>query len=324
MIPLFLENGCSVNAIVAFGNEACGKFKGVPKGFIFAETSLNIELTAALAEEGAVLDFLNTLSAYSIAERTQADITLKPAIYPYYPKLVNFETNGGDPKVETEGFGSGTPNGINPYSETFTIVDGGECLYKQLQKLEGRELQVYKVDENDTLYGTIKRMDDKPYLRGMKAYVSVTPRENNGTNAGAILVLVTYSNQYKVERDAQIAISLDEEVKALRQIAIRPVGANTFKVVSACSGNSVTEGNSALSAAIVAHKEVLLDTATGAAYAGATLTYNATNDLFTSAETVLSKDIALFTDLYVKSAGTAAFMYLIGNTASQAKPFYTV
>ena len=320
-LPLFLANGCGENAVVALGQEACGRFKGLPKGLVFAEANLSIALTETLTEEGALTDFLNTLVTYATAARTQADISQKPVLFPYYPKLVNLEPNGGDPKIETEGFGSGVPNGINPYSETYTIVDGGECLYKQLLLLEGRELQVYKIDDQDVLYGTVKNIGGVAHLRGLKAHVSVYQRENTGSQTGAILILLTYTNSYKAERDAQIAVALGEELKALRQIAVRATGTQTFKVVSSCSGKSVTEGNATLSAAFAANMDAFIDTSTGLPYAGATLVYDEATDQFTTPVAVPAANVGVFVDLYARTE-VETFKYLIGNPASKASPFY--
>lgn len=319
MIPIFLENACRDNALVALGTEACGKFKGLPKGFVFMEASIALTLTAAeLSDSTGIIDMLNALVASSIAARSQADLPRLPILYPYYPDLANFEPSGGEPNIQTEGFGSGRPNGITAYSEKYTILDGGECLYRQLAALEERPLQIFKIDSNDVIYGTLTTQSDVIKLKGLSCYVSVTPRENTGAQSGAIILTITYGSNYKKERDNQIAITLGEELKTMHDISVHAISATEYKIVSSCSGKSITAGNATL-AALFTTKSVYLMNGAFVDVADLNTTYVATTDSYETQENAMA--LSLARDMFTASAGEASFKYLLGNVASRSNPF---
>ena len=325
MIPIFLLNSCKGNLSIALGNEACGKFKGLPKGFVILEPTLGgiVLSDTVLSGTDKLIDVLNGLAAYATKEREIfADFPLTPAIFPYYPKLVNFEPNGGEPNIQTEGFGSGIPNGITAYSEKYTIIDGGECMYKQLLALEERPLELMKIDDDDVLYGTIKAKGDNVFLHGMTCYISVTMRENTGSQSGAIVMTVTYSSNYKKEREAQIAINLDEEIRTINEISVKAVSASAFKVVSSCSGKSILASNPTMQNLFIIQSvytlngqpiEVLADE----------ITYDSVTDtLVIESGPALNKARDLgFVENFAAAMGVETLKYLKGNPASLNNPF---
>lgn len=325
MIPIFLLNSCKGNLSIALGNEACGKFKGLPKGFVILEPSLGgIVLSAnVLSGVDKLVDTLNELAAYATTERDDfPDFPLTPAIFPYYPKLVNFEPNGGEPNIQTEGFGSGIPNGITAYSEKYTIIDGGECMYKQLLALEERPLELMKIDDDDVLYGTIKAKSDNVYLHGMTCYISVTMRENTGSQSGAIVMTVTYSSNYKKERDAQIAVNLDEEIRTITEISVKAVSDSAFKVVSSCSGKSVLANNPTLQNAFTIQSVYTVDGQPIEVLADE-FTYDAVNDVInieSGAALNKARDLA-FVENFAAAMAVQTLQYMKGNPASLNNPF---
>lgn len=249
MKTLFLDGTCKT-VLAAFGKETCATFKGLPKGFLFSEDDFQLPIEGTFFDEygvsqGTALEIFNGLVPFTVDGR-------RPQVMAYYPNVTNMESNGGDVRTSQEGFGGTIPNGRNAYSETYTILDGGECLYKQLVKLQGREMRMFKIDDQDVLYGTLDKSEN---LKGYKVRIAVTDRPNNGANVGAIMLNIYYTADYQKERESEIAISLGDEIKTLRMLTIKNgVGGSSgqFQIVYACSGRSITSGDPSLAAAIIA------------------------------------------------------------------------
>ena len=241
----FFVVGCGT-VTTALGRIECGKFKGLPKGFIFTTDDFHVDMNVMTSPED-VVEFLDA-NALSIGGNL-------PPVIAYYPNLVNIEPSGGEPNIVTEGFGGGIPNGLTPKSEVYTITDGGLCMYDQLAKLKNRLMRVILIDENDIAYGTI---DSHGRFRGFQAYVVPYLRDNTGAQTGAILLMLQYQKGYENELDNQAQVALDDEVMTLREIVmanfvwnlLTPFGA-TFRATTNCGGRSVTHGNTALTTALV-------------------------------------------------------------------------
>lgn len=237
MKTLFLNGTCEP-VLAAFGKETCASFKGLPKGFLFSEADFKLPMEGTFYDQvgislGTALEVFDNLVPFTPEGR-------RPQVMAYYPNVTNMETSGGDVRTSQEGFGGTMPNGRNAFSETYTIIDGGECLYKQLIKLQGRELRMFKIDDQDVLFGVLDKADN---LKGYAVNIAVTERPNNGSNVGAIILNVYYTADYQKEREREVAISLGDEIKTLRVITIKNgVGANPrhFRIVYACSGRSIT------------------------------------------------------------------------------------
>lgn len=247
MKTLFLDGTCKT-VLAAFGKETCATFKGLPKGFVFSEADFQLPIESTFFDEygvsqGTALEIFNGLVPFTTDGR-------RPQVMAYYPNVTNMEPNGGDVRTSQEGFGGTIPNGRNAYSETYTILDGGECLYKQLIKLQGREMRMFKIDDQDVLYGTLDKSEN---LKGYKVHIAVTDRPNNGANVGAIILNIYYTADYQKERENELAIALGDEIKTLRVLTIKNgVGGNSllFQIVYACSGRSITSGDKLIAQAI--------------------------------------------------------------------------
>lgn len=325
MTPIELTSACQAGNVVVLGKESCGKFKSLPKGFIFSEEGFAIDV-ADLIDKDTLIEKLNGLVSFGSTGSERAGQV--PAIFPYYPEITNVEPTGGDPKIQTEGFGSGMPNGINPYSETYTIVNGGECLYKQLLRLKGREVRVFKIDDTDTVYGTLAKSNT--VVRGYSVRVSVTQRDNNGSNVGAIRLLLTYQNNYEKEREKEVSLIIGEELKTLREISLMPITPDggtfgeAFKIVTSCGLKSITSGNAGIAAILTTSLPSLMRNKGGlitpAAPTGVTVTYDAVTDSFsvelnaaTTPENV--KNYSLVQNLFnVTGADVEDLQFFVGNT----------
>lgn len=304
---------CNPAVLAAFGKEACGKFKGLPKGFVFTPDDFSFDATtAAVQTPEDVVDMLNSFVHYGALTGSDIRTPNEPQISPYYAQIVNIETTGGDPNIVQEGFGGGVPNGINAYSEVYTITDGGDCMFKQLSKLIGQEIRVFKIDDKDVLYGT---MDRSGMVRGYRAYVTPYDRPNSGTTTAAIMLSIVYSTTYQQERAQEVAIYLGQELETMRELSLLAVPgvATQFQVVTSCSGQSITKGNPTLAQDFVTNKGVFL-LADGTPYAG-TLTYAVATDSFVLEQTDERAGLHLASDMYnVGDTLVDSFMYFLGDS----------
>lgn len=288
-ISLLTPADCKTGLLAAFGKEACGKFRGLPKGFVFTtpDFSFNVGLdnTDGIEDKEDVLTFLNDNVSFASLDTSDPGYRQPniPRVLPYYPSVVNLEPSGGEPNIIQEGFGSGIPNGLTAYSEIYTIVDGGECMLKQLAKLKEQQLRVFIIDEQNILYGT---MDDKSNVKGYLCMFSVVPRANTGAQTPAILLHVIYDRIYEQERYREVAISLGEELETLHEVTIQPYSKleNAFRVVSSCSGKSITEYSQAMAQAFVDNFRVFL-------YDGVPLAQAPTYNILEKAFVLTSPDI---------------------------------
>lgn len=300
--------------IAALGKENCSKFMGLPKGFAFTEdnTSFNLQ---DVANMGALLELLNGYVHFAALTGANVRMPSEPLIFPYYPSMVNLEPTGGDANLVTEGWGGGIPNGINPYSEIYTITDGGNCMYKQLLKFKGRTVRVFLIDDTDTLYGNV---DSKGVVRGFQVYVSVTKRKNTGTQTAAIRLQLSYTNEYETAMEREIALPLGEKLETLREVSVSILDVSTgaFDVVSKCSGVSVVANNPLLGATFVANKGVF--TLDGVTFDG-TISYSTINKCFILGTPEDVSKLALHQDMYNINNGASTilvdeFKYLLGDT----------
>lgn len=325
-IPLYLDKACENPAVVAFRNDPCGRFKALPKGFVFSDLEFSFDGTNPLfANPEDLASYLDDYVAFKSTTSTDTErLSVKPMLSPYYPAITNLEPTGGDPNMVTEGFGSPVPNGINAYSEVYTLTDGGDCMYKNLAKLKGRPLRVFKIDQNNVMYGWI---DSKGQIRGYKAYVTVYERPNTGTTTAANMLLITYSVDYENERDNEIPLALGRELMTLRSISVYAdptlSDVNGFRIVNSCSGQSITQGNATLSAAFVANPSVItkdglqLDDDYALVYVGEAAGdyFQINGDVSGTPTPVAPTGVALIENLFSGSGeDIEEFKYLLGNT----------
>ena len=104
---------------------------------------------------------------------------------------------GGDINAPTLGSYGGTrPIGQNALSIAY-MVEGGLCLYKELSKLNGREMRVFEMDADNYLFGTVVTKDAKDFFAGYKGFVYTTFTPTDG------------SELYKDEWEASMFVTKD-------------------------------------------------------------------------------------------------------------------
>jgi hypothetical protein len=168
-------------------------------------------------------------------------------VFPIMEGMVNLEPSGGDARVSQEGFGSGSINGLNPYSEILTFIKGGLCLYKQLTALHGRDMRVYFVDQNYNAYGV---MLDDGTVRGFAINFGVAYRKNVGTTTPAVKLHLLYSSSYATELQNITSFKVSDSLVGLRAInwrvlditydAVTNITSIKAGLFTQCSGINVT------------------------------------------------------------------------------------
>lgn len=181
------------------GIGGCSTFEGQPKGIIITKADFGIA--------PAVVDKLYVL-------QTQARVA-NVKVWPLLDGLVNLEPNGGDLRTSQEGFGPATYNGHNPYSEVYTYTKGGICLYKELEQLQGEDVRIFFVDDNDKIFGNVR---SDGYFQGFLANFGIDYRKNTGGQIAAVKVALSYSANYFNEFKNTMSILMDGEIKPLRMV----------------------------------------------------------------------------------------------------------
>jgi hypothetical protein len=244
------------NAHTRVGN--CAIFEGTPSGLIFTgkdasfsidQATFNTEIKAAVYAAGA------------------------QRVIPIMNGIVSASPNGGDLRTSQEGFGPEIPNGLNALRVDYIINEGGECLYKQLAKLNKRRLNVFRVDNSLKVFGTIETKESVDKFRGYSVTVGVAPRISTGDQTGAIILSLFYSAKYEAEAINSNAIDLNETIEGLSGLVLKKTAAGKAKVVTACDGTDITAEYGSDLAEASLYKNKSGGSPTSVAYANGELTF---------------------------------------------------
>jgi hypothetical protein len=231
----------------ALGIDVCSTFEKQPKGLIFTEADFSVPAgtadIGAYIRERALPYFLEGGGTSGI---TYGVVDVPVTVFPLLEGLTNLEPTGGDVRISQEGFGSGVVNGHENYQEVYTFIKGGICLFKQISKMEGRDMRVFFVDEGDKAYGV--RNDDGT-TQGFLANIGASYRKNVGTTPAALRVSLVYSNNYADEFKNITAFDVPADLKATKQITLKILDYDfsqtgviiPFQVISMCTGKNITK-----------------------------------------------------------------------------------
>jgi hypothetical protein len=187
--------------------------------------------------------------------------------------IVAASVSGGDLRTSQEGFGPETPNGLNALRIDYTINEGGYCLYKQLSKLNGRQLRVLLVDTALRLFGTVFTKDGVDNMRGYSVSVGVSRRINTGEQTGAIILSLLFGTNFQAEDFNANAVDLTETIEGLSGIVLKKTGAGKAKVITACDAEDITAVYGADLADATLYKNRAGTNPTAVAYANGELTF---------------------------------------------------
>lgn len=147
---------------------------------------------------------------------------------------------GGDVNVPEAGFSGPTPSNLNAFSMIYQ-VDAGDCMLKELKKLNKRKVRVFEIDDEGYIYGTAVNKNDETFFAGYsgKAYAWNVPTD--GTTLAAINFGIWYSANFENEQKNMNAFELDEIPTGLTGVILeKGATTGTAKVFGVCDGTDYT------------------------------------------------------------------------------------
>jgi hypothetical protein len=254
----FVAGNCNNNDAAHTKVGECAMFEGSPQGILIADKNASFPV-----EQEA----FNTAIQAAIYAAPPGRIT------PIMSGIYVLAVSGGDLRTAQEGFGPEMPNGINSLREDYTIAEGGYCLYKQLSKLNKKQVRIFKIDQANIAYGTITEIGGVDKMRGYLATIGVSRRLNTGEQTGAIILSILYSTNFQNEDFNAQSISLTGTIEGLSGIVLKKTTAGKAKVVLACSGEDLTEEYGSDLAVATLYKNPTGGNPTSVAYAAGELTF---------------------------------------------------
>jgi hypothetical protein len=227
MLGTVASKRCKTNDYAHTKTGNCAIFDGTPTGLIFTDKD----------------------SLYSMDGET-FDAEIREAVYkkgkdrvtPLMYGIVAMSVSGGDLRTSQEGFGPETPNGLNALREDYTIDSGGFCLYKQLSKLNGRQMRVFKIDASGNIFGTAIIKDGEEKFRGYSATIGVSRRISTGEQTGAILLSILYRTNFQNEDINTHSVEFSGgDIEGLEGIKLKKTAAGKAKVITSCESEDITE-----------------------------------------------------------------------------------
>jgi len=160
-------------------------------------------------------------------------------VYPI-TNIVENSPSGGEIATSEIGFGGPQPTGTSAYSETYR-PNAGLCLFKQAAQFNKRKLRVFRIDDQNNIFGTIVKRGDTEYYAGFEAtmYCNYIKATDNST-VGAPRIGVYYGVNYETEFKKAHAFGLDAVPEGLVGVELKKVNSGVSQVVSSCSGTDFT------------------------------------------------------------------------------------
>lgn len=202
----------------------CDRSEGKPMGLIITSPSALYPLDSA--------EFLENIESYVSADGT---LRMMPV-----SGVVGLTHNGGDINAPDLGtYGGPRPIGLNALNDAFQI-DGGDCLYKELSKLNGRRVRIFRYDDAGYLFGTVVSKDGQDYFAGFEATVFVTNTRTDGSTLPNLSITAYYSlNDERAEINKSSVYLENGMPEGLLGVMLQAVG-NNAKVVAVCDQTDVT------------------------------------------------------------------------------------
>jgi hypothetical protein len=253
-----VAGNCNKNGNAHTRTGSCAIFEGTPNALILTNKS------ALFSPDEAAFNTEIKEGIYAPSKGRVIPVT----------GIVSLTANGGDLRTSQEGFGGEKPNGLNPLREDYTITEGGFCLYKQLSKLNGIQVRMFKVDDQLRAFGTSTINEGEEKTRGYLVTVGVSRRISTGSDqTGAIILSLLYSANFQNEDINANAVQLDELPEGLSGIRLKKTGSGKAKVFTACDAEDITDDYGVNLAEPALYKNRAGGNPTAVAYASGELTF---------------------------------------------------
>lgn len=223
-------------------------------GQIKGNCKVSIPLTGAEScakQEGKVAALIVTgLYAYYPVEESEFIAGLEgnvvsvgsDKIYPI-KNIVGMSISGGDinaPELGT--YGGPAPTNLNAKNVAYQI-NGGDCLYKELAKLNKRKMRLFRVDDEGYVYGTIVKKNEQYYFAGFECtlYAMRTPTDGSSAYNLSLYAYYTPNNEDEEKNMSAINVGLVNIPDGLIGITLKKgKTAGTASVITGCGGEDIT------------------------------------------------------------------------------------
>lgn len=156
--------------------------------------------------------------------------------------VVGMTNNGGDinaPELGT--YGGVTPTNLNAKNVAYQI-DAGDCLYKELAKLNKRKMRIFRVDDEGYVYGTVVVKDGQNFFAGFEVTLYTLRTATDGATAYNLSLYAYYTPNNEAEEQNMNAfnVGMANIPDGLIGVLLIPGAAGTASIVTACSGEDIT------------------------------------------------------------------------------------
>lgn len=161
--------------------------------------------------------------------------------------LVGMTINGGDINAQDVGtYGGQVPVGLNAKNVAYQ-VNAGDCMYKELMKLNRRKMRVFLVDEEGYVYGTVVSVSgasgNEEKFAGFEAtlYATRVPTDGSTPYNLSLYVYYTANNENEEKNMHAIEIGLTNIPDGLIGVTlVKGSAAGKARVITACGGEDLT------------------------------------------------------------------------------------
>lgn len=154
--------------------------------------------------------------------------------------IVEDTPSGDDFAVSTIGYGGARPTGLNQASTIFR-VSLGECFYKEISKLDKKDVRIFRYDDEGYIYGTVKTIDNIDYFAGFEAVIFSAPLKSTGNDSTyGVNLGVWYGNNYRQERIDSHAFPINFPDGLTAVTLQKGTATGTATVIEVCGGQDLT------------------------------------------------------------------------------------
>lgn len=157
--------------------------------------------------------------------------------------IVGMTLSGGDINAPDLGtYGGPAPTNLNAKNVAYQ-VNGGDCLYKELAKLNKRKMRVLRVDDEGYVYGTVVVRGDVKYFAGFEATMYAVRTATDGSAAYNLSLFAYYTpnNESEEKNMNAFQVGLPNVPDGLIGIALKKGAAEkTASVITDCGGLDIT------------------------------------------------------------------------------------
>ena len=156
--------------------------------------------------------------------------------------IVGMTISGGDINAPDLGtYGGPAPTNLNAKNVAYQI-NAGDCLYKELAKLNKRKMRMFCVDEDGFVYGTVVNRGGQAYFAGFEVtlYALRVPTDGSTAYNLSLYAYYTPNNEDEEKNMHAFSVGLSAIPDGLIGVILKGELAGKAKVVTSCGGEDIT------------------------------------------------------------------------------------